>query len=373
IKSRARDGPSWKGSTTMRYAIHALVKRSKRNLLRVACIVACCSVVATGNAQSKPSAANSDEYQQLVQQALHEYQLGNFSEAKVFFQRAHALSPNARTLRGLGMSAYELRNYVDAISFFEQALSSQQRPLTAQMEAEVTQLLGQARSFVAHLDIRVDPASAELRIDTRSVKRDADGTVALDPGAHEIVVEAAGYESATRTLRTNGAETLKLHIALHAEGTAGAPLQPNGPDGAPAGEPTRPGDAFGGADTPTSNTASSEAGTGTGAGPWILIGAGGAVAIAGGVLLAVALSNKNAVENPSAVNNQPPVYREYESRDKLVFPLSTIGITALSLGAASMVGGLVWKITTSGGQERTPAASAQLQFLPGQVRLSGHF
>jgi hypothetical protein len=33
-------------------------------------------------------------------------------------------SPSARTMRGLGTCSFELRNYVDAIQWFEQALSS---------------------------------------------------------------------------------------------------------------------------------------------------------------------------------------------------------------------------------------------------------
>jgi tetratricopeptide (TPR) repeat protein len=118
-----------------------------------------------GRAQP-PANALEDEpaYQRAVEQGLHEYQLGNFSEAKAFFARAHELSPNARTLRGLGMSAYELRDYVEAIAYFEQALDATERPLTPPMREEVVRLLGQARSFITRLTLSLRPSTTEVRV-----------------------------------------------------------------------------------------------------------------------------------------------------------------------------------------------------------------
>ena len=43
------------------------------------------------------------QYKQLIQQALGEFRRQNWPEARVLFRRAHALSPNARTLRGMGV------------------------------------------------------------------------------------------------------------------------------------------------------------------------------------------------------------------------------------------------------------------------------
>ena len=56
---------------------------------------------------------NESEYQRLVRQAIAEYAEHNFAEARALFARAHALEPNARTLRGLGMTAFELRSYAE--------------------------------------------------------------------------------------------------------------------------------------------------------------------------------------------------------------------------------------------------------------------
>jgi tetratricopeptide (TPR) repeat protein len=48
---------------------------------------------------SASAQASQDAYQSLVQNGLREYELGNFSEAKAFFQQAHQLSPNAYVAR----------------------------------------------------------------------------------------------------------------------------------------------------------------------------------------------------------------------------------------------------------------------------------
>ncbi|HTU57922.1 MAG TPA: tetratricopeptide repeat protein, partial [Polyangiales bacterium] len=229
--------------------------------------------LAVSNAAAQASQAQGPaaepDYQTLVQKGLREYELGNFSEAKAFFQQAHQLSPNARTLRGLGMTSYEMRRYVEAIDYFERALGSNERALTAQMRSEVSQLLNQARSFVSKLNLTVTPTDAQLRIDTRAVARDEDGAILLDPGTHELVIEAPNHETATRSLRGDGGETLTLAINLRSTETSitveKEPPAPQQPFAATSYEP---------------QDRSSVA-------PYVVIGVSAAVAVAGGVLLAV--------------------------------------------------------------------------------------
>jgi hypothetical protein len=61
-------------------------------------------------------------YRDLVAEATREFSAGNFAEARTLFEQAHAAKPSARTLRGLGLTAYELRRYVQAVSELEAAL-----------------------------------------------------------------------------------------------------------------------------------------------------------------------------------------------------------------------------------------------------------
>jgi hypothetical protein len=331
------------------------MKRWGRATGAALCLV--CALTSQLSAQSK---RDVNEYQRTVKQALHEYDLGNFAEAKAFFTQAHAMSPNARTLRGLGMSSYELRTYVEAIGYFEQALSSTEHPLTPQMRDEVSQLLRQARTFVTKLKVTLEPSSAELRVDTRPVSRDDQGFVLLDPGVHELVAEAPARETATRSLRTEGGEELSLTISLRT----------NTPSKA---ETTNDASEAGGTNTPVFQQPETQAApvaatsSQSSLGPWILIGSGAAVAITGGVLLGVMASDKSKVEHAPVDSN----YAAYKSAEQRVFPLSVIGFVAAGVGVAAVIGGVVWKVAADGGTRET--ANARLEVLPGGVRLAGQF
>jgi hypothetical protein len=301
-----------------------------------------------GRAQP-PANALEDEpaYQRAVEQGLHEYQLGNFSEAKAFFARAHELSPNARTLRGLGMSAYELRDYVEAIAYFEQALDATERPLTPPMREEVVRLLGQARSFITRLTLSLRPSTTEVRVDARPVHPDAAGVILLDPGEHELLFAAPNRDSVTRNLRTDGGETLSMNIALPTPEQAAAAATP----------------------LPVPLTAAAPAASSASPAPWFVIGSGAAVAIAGGVFLGVALSDKASVEHPETRDGGLPYYPNYSGAEKRVFPFSVIGITGLGLGVAGIIAGLVWKISASGARE----SAAQVETTPAGARFSARF
>jgi hypothetical protein len=298
---------------------------------------------------------DSAEYQQLVQQGLREYGLGNFSEAKAFFAQAHALSPNARTLRGLGMSSYELRHYVEASGYFEQALDSAERPLTLQMRGEVSQLLRQARSFMTHVKVTLEPSTAELRVDTRPGVTDANGQLLLDPGTHELVAEAPNHEPVSRSIRTDGGEQLTLRLSLHA--------QNDNKSDAPVAAETA---------APSPSTASTTHHNDGSVGPWVLIGVSAAVAITGGVLLGLSAKDKSSVENPSHPDGMAPRWSDsLSAAQDRVLPLSIAGFAALGVGVAGLAAGVIWKVSSGGGG--TESASAQLEVSPSGLRVKGHF
>ena len=328
--------------------------RSAQRVGRGLVLVACMALSLNARAFAEAKRGDSADYQKLVQQALHEYELGNFSEAKAFFAQAHALSPNARTLRGLGMCTYELRHYVEAIGYFDKSLNATERPLTVPMRGEVSQLLKQARSFVAKLRVSLEPPSAELRIDTRPVEKDAAGYVMLDPGTHELVAEAPDYDLATRSIRTDGGEelTIKLTLRPHEEPKPAQVAEAPGPP--PVVEPVKH------APRPAQSTV----------GPWILIGASAVVAIGGGVALAFMLKDKAFVEN---VKGTPVYPGEYQAADNRVLPLSIVGFTAVGVGAAGLISGIAWMIVSSSDASEQNDEHTKLEISPGQLSLHGHF
>jgi hypothetical protein len=173
----------------------------RRRWLRVCALLL--PLMAATSARADDAKTEESTYDVLVQKGIAEYDRGNWLEAKVFFGRAHALHPNARTLRSLGMTAYELRSYVEASRYFREALASTQRPLTDAMRVQVEDTLRQAQSFIGTVRLTLEPANAELLVDGQAPERDAQGRLLLDAGEHELTASAEGYEDATRKLNAH--------------------------------------------------------------------------------------------------------------------------------------------------------------------------
>jgi tetratricopeptide (TPR) repeat protein len=305
------------------------------------------SLGAVARAQA-PSAAEVDaalqssEYKELVRNAVQEYSLGNWAEARVFFAKAHALAPNARTLRGLALVCYESRRYVEFLGYAQRALASEIQPLTPAMQKELRQFLDQAGSFVARAHISLQPPGAELRVDGQPALRAEDGAILLDPGEHELIASAAGYQTHTRALDVQQAAEFRFEIALAPELAAGAQ---------PIREPPL----------------AAASGSGGSTVPWIVVSVSAAVAIGGGVLLGVASADKAKVESIGRDTPWSEVRDSYERAPTLF----ALGWTLLGVGVAGAATGLTWKLWLEPNAERP--ASAQLRFAPGAVALSGAF
>jgi hypothetical protein len=182
----------------------------------------------SGRARGGQNAPNggdkeSSEYRQLVQQALDEFQRGNWDEAAGLFAQAHRLSPSARTLRGMGLAAFEGRRYVDALRDLRAALESTVNPLTAEQRAEVTETVSRAEHYVVQLELTVEPSSAEVRING-AIQPDQEGprVLTVDPGMLELRASAPGYEPEVRQVRmvSGVPQQVALRLSPLSEGSA---------------------------------------------------------------------------------------------------------------------------------------------------------
>jgi hypothetical protein len=293
------------------------------------------------------------EYREHIRKALQEYDLGNWQEAKLYFSDAHALYPNARTLRGLGLTAYALRNYVEAVGFLGQALASEIRPLTGDLRSNASELLGLARRFVANVRLEVEPATAMVRVDERMVQRDLDGSIWLDPGPHELVASAPGFDSVSRRMNLDAGGQAVLALRLPAAVPVSLPIAPSPIAEAPAassGNATRRVAA-----TPTD--APSVA-------PWIVVGVSGAIAITGGVLLGVTASDISSVEEARRGTEWSSVRSAYDRSPGL----STAGFLMLGVGLAGAAFGLTWALWPEA--EETELS---LRVAPGAVSLRARY
>ena len=119
------------------------------------------------------------------------------------------------------------------------------------------------------------------------------------------------------------------------------------------------------APTPSASSASAElpaVGSSHGAAPWIVVGIGGAAAIAGVVLFSIGASDISSA-NTACGNTHKLCAPAVASKGNSGISLETVGITAGAIGLAAVAGGLIWHFVersdtgTSGGTVVTPVVT----------------
>jgi hypothetical protein len=154
------------------------------------------------------------EYQQVVNAALSEYERGSWEESTALFQRAHQLRPSARTLRGLGLASYEARRYPESIRYLGNSLTDTRRPLTPKQREEVEATLARARLFVGYLQLAIEPSSAVVAINGQRAQADEQGLVIANIGWLDLEVRAPGYETVSKHIRLNTGEQQTLALRM---------------------------------------------------------------------------------------------------------------------------------------------------------------
>jgi hypothetical protein len=279
-----------------------------------------CVWAETAVAQAPQEDAPPPEYEQTIVQALAESQAGRFEEARVLFRRAHALYPNARTLRGIGMVAFEVRDYPDSIRNLRAALASDRRPLTEEQRAEAERLLEQAYGFVGRYDLAAVPDGARVIVDGHEAELEEDGTLILAVGAHAVQVRTE-EQSWDGRWTVRGGEQSPLPIVF------------DEPPVRPVPEPAPPA-------APPDNTTP------------MALAIGGAALAAIGIALAIAgYADILTVEGAAVGTRWDTLADEYDR----AAPLTGVGAAAIVVGGAAIVGGSAWLVVN--GSSATPSAA----------------
>lgn len=314
---------------------------------------------------SKGDESSSAEYQRTVHQALEEYQTGNYGEMYAAMRRAHELEPNARTLRGMGIAAFELKNYTLALVNLRAALVDTRKPLTAQMLAEVRDVIRRAELYVDTITLAVTPSNAEITVDGDVPTLDEHGALLVTLGKRELRASLAGYTTAQRTLTVVGGEARQVSITLAAASAADHAAAPTA------------------ATTPILPVASVHAdGAATSSDPqdahgsqrtWAYVAFAGAGAFAIGSAVALVVRENAAVHYNSmacAGNRRQKCPDDYD-RAHLTQTLGIVG--AVTAGALALTG-VILLVTEPNADERTASAEASgCAFGPLGVSCAGRF
>jgi hypothetical protein len=163
---------------------------------------------------SRDAKAQQAAYADEIRAALDEASHDNFVEAREHFRRAHAIEPNARTLRGLGMVEFELRNYAESVQLLEDALASKIKPLEGKLLIETETLLKRAREYIGKIQIFTEPKTTTLVVDGNAVQLDEGRMLTLPVGDHVFEFHAEGRLPARQTIRVNGGEMERHKVVL---------------------------------------------------------------------------------------------------------------------------------------------------------------
>lgn len=147
-------------------------------------------------ARSAPGAEPST-HTQLVNSAIAAFGAGRYLDARELMQRAHQLSPSARTLRGMGLAAFQAKRYALASQDFEHALAEQRHPLTAEQHEEVVRLQAEANALTARFRLVGQVPGAVIRIDGEPPRMDSGGFLVLEAGEHSLSLRPANGRERT--------------------------------------------------------------------------------------------------------------------------------------------------------------------------------
>ncbi len=280
---------------------------------------------ATPAAAAPPAPVAATEYDALVLRALAAYDAGRWDEARDLFERAHAIDPTARTLRTIGMSAFNQADYVGALQHLEAALVDPRRPLTDEQRAHVLGLIDRASRQVGRYRVRLSPSSASLLVDGAAPALLSEDEFVLVPGRHVLRATALGHRPLERKLEVHGQEREKLELALEPEGSA-----------------TQPSSATGQA-----SSAALAAGTHDDSSRTTLaivsFSIGGAALLASGITLALALSDKAELDDGCPDRVCPPRLEDTRSRYqtlRIVSPVALgVGVIGAAIGAVLLLSG----------------------------------
>lgn len=344
----------------------------RASLVSSVCCIVCMALlhasIHTSTVLAKPSddePAPPAGYTQVLRDALAESEAENWPEAKALFEKAHALYPNARTLRGLGMVAFAARRYVDSIDYLRSALAHEVRPLTEAQRAHAQGLINQSNTFVGRFTLALTPSESALLVDGKPARFEEPGVLILDPGEHELVASAPEHVESVRKLSVSGGEqgtvTIELRPVANEAATPATPLvlvQKDAAKKAPEDAPAR-------------------------LWTWVALGSAGAFGVAA---LAFHLNgqgeNQDIIDECRAMDGgecTPKQKRDFIA-DSSIGAMDVLTNLSLGLAGASLVTAGVLFLAEGGSagpsteQEPEPAkASARLQLSPTGVQVYGTF
>lgn len=267
-------------------------------------------------------------YQALIEEAVSEFSAGHYLEARALFRAAHGVMPNARTLRGIGLTSFELRAYDDAYRHLSAALEATERPLTEAQQEEVRSFLERTTRFVALYTTAELPEGTRVLVAGVPATLLANGVLVLGLGQHEVEIRNEARVGRA-TLVVAGGESGPLPVGFPLP-VADAPMPTTRPPDPPFVEAES---------TLRARTAAR-----------ITLPAAGVTVLTGGLLLLRGKAFSDRVEGVSAAS--PRVWADVQDDYDAAQSRLTTGYVLLGVGVGVGIAGTVLALR---GRSRAPS------------------
>jgi hypothetical protein len=144
-----------------------------------------------------------------------------WGEALAAFERSAALRPHALTTYNMGACERALGRYVRARKTLRAALEENSSrggsELPSSFAMQANEYLQEIEGIIAHVDITVAPADAELLVDGQPAPKDsaaASLSLDLDPGVHVFRLSREGFGRAFASRALGAGTRTALHLDL---------------------------------------------------------------------------------------------------------------------------------------------------------------
>lgn len=322
-------------------------RRGNRRALALSWCFATVTAALTGSVHAQPVTTEEvapPAYESTIEAGVTEFSAGRFDEARALFLQAHSIFPNARTLRGIGMTSCELRDYPEAVRTLRLALAESRRALTPEQRTQVAELLDRAETFVGRFAVPPTATDAVLYVDNERVDAGdgwpgAEGQLLLGVGEHDVSIRRPDGRRADAHVRVLGRADEALAIDLVP--IADAPLA-----------------------TTRRRLVEASAAREVDPLPWVVFGTGAAATIVGGIMFGAGYADVQRVEGAVPGTEWSTLEPSYSRGPAIASAGLVVGAAGLGLAAI----GLVWALSDDGS---TSSASARLRIGPGSVSWEG--
>jgi len=296
----------------------------------------------------------------------------------------------AYAFRGLEEPGYALeyyRRFLDESAIHMKMLPPKWRARHEAVRAEVGELENQALESHALVSLASSPPGARLTVD--GLAAGADGTALtpyplyLAPGKHVLVLSLDGHADVTRTFTVSAGELVPVSVTLN-PGTSPPRATPITPP--PVAKPTAPAKAATKtkpSPKPVVKTAPVEAplvvpaveeAAEVGVGPYVLLGAGGAAALAAiGLSVGAEMKNQELEDLERHFNDLSKADRKAltgDDADKAIEMLEGFAASrdtlqlasaiGFAVGFASVIGGVIWLLAVEPDESGDTSTAARL-------------